>query len=197
MRPTAATNRREAAAFEVPSPAITGRSSSGRYRPLELALRHIDQHQVHGPAVSRLGMSASDQGVVILFMALLSFADSTSEPSGSRGNASLPNSTATGAIPLKIRRRIGCFQLGLSLHCARLNEWERCRPATRRFEANGDSTSNRSRIASYQTAQASGLLGHEGEDRTSALAGEEERRGGATRRGPFVWIFWRAAGVVL
>src|SRR5262245_29636084 len=51
-------------------------------------------------AVSRLGTSASDEGVVVVVMALLSFADST--PRAYRlkvGNASFPNSTATGAIP--------------------------------------------------------------------------------------------------
>jgi hypothetical protein len=45
-------------------------------------------------------MSASDEGVLIVVMALLSFADST--PRAYRlkvGNASFPNSTATGAIP--------------------------------------------------------------------------------------------------
>ena len=42
----------------------------------------------------------NDEGVVILVMALLSFADST--PRAYRlkvGNASFPNSTETGAIP--------------------------------------------------------------------------------------------------
>jgi hypothetical protein len=39
-----ATNRREAADFEVPSPAMIG---SG---PPEFARRHVDQHQVHDPA---------------------------------------------------------------------------------------------------------------------------------------------------
>src|SRR5207248_7705306 len=48
----------------------------------------------------RLGPSASDEGVVVVVMALLSFADST--PRAYRlkvGNASFPNSTANGAIP--------------------------------------------------------------------------------------------------
>jgi hypothetical protein len=52
-------------------------------------------------AVSRLGTSVNDEGVVILVMALLSFADST--PRAYRlkvGNASFPNSTETGAIPV-------------------------------------------------------------------------------------------------
>src|SRR4029434_6888922 len=51
-------------------------------------------------AVSRLGTSASDEGVVIVVMALLSFADST--PRASRrtvGNALSPHSIAPGAIP--------------------------------------------------------------------------------------------------
>src|SRR5437660_3064654 len=51
-------------------------------------------------AVSRLGTSASDEGMLIVVMALLSFADST--PRAYRlkvGNASCPNSTVAGAIP--------------------------------------------------------------------------------------------------
>src|SRR6188472_2400787 len=51
-------------------------------------------------AVLRLGTSASDEGVVLVVMALLSLADST--PRAYRlkvGNASFPSSTTTGASP--------------------------------------------------------------------------------------------------
>src|SRR5262245_30456211 len=51
-------------------------------------------------AVSRLGTSENDGVVVVLVMALLSFADSS--PRAYRlkvGNASLPNSTAVGTFP--------------------------------------------------------------------------------------------------
>src|SRR5215471_21483744 len=42
---------REAADFEVPSPAMTGRSPAGQpHGTPELVRRHVDQHQVHGPA---------------------------------------------------------------------------------------------------------------------------------------------------
>ena len=52
------------------------------------------------PSRLKAGTSVNDEGVVILVMALLSFADST--PRAYRlkvGNASFPNSTETGAIP--------------------------------------------------------------------------------------------------
>src|SRR2546429_3581683 len=49
-----ATNRREAADFEVPSPAMTGISPSGSRTARLLARRHVDQHQVHGPAAKQV-----------------------------------------------------------------------------------------------------------------------------------------------
>src|ERR1700719_630819 len=58
-------------------------------------------------AVSRLGTSANGEVVVVLVMALLSFADST--PRAQRlkaGNASSPNSTSTGALPDAVVQRL-------------------------------------------------------------------------------------------
>src|SRR6266568_4172933 len=120
-----ATNRREAADFEVPSPAIAGRSPSGS-RTARLSLRvdtlisirfmaqrpsqssacpavkqkRSNELSTSRQAISRLGTSGSDEGMVLIVMALLSFADSTPRAYGlEAGNASFPNSTAAGAIP--------------------------------------------------------------------------------------------------
>ena len=56
-------------------------------------------------AVSTLGTSVNDGVVVVLVMALLSFADSS--PRAYRlkvGNASLPSSTAAGTFPWRFDR---------------------------------------------------------------------------------------------
>ena len=46
-----ATNRREAADFEVPSPTNDRQIALGKpYSPPELARRHVDQHQIYRPA---------------------------------------------------------------------------------------------------------------------------------------------------
>src|SRR6516165_10251161 len=67
-----ATNRREAADFEVPSPAMTGKIALGQpHRTPELARRHVDQHQVHGPAAKPVFRLCRPPGRQRNFMAVV------------------------------------------------------------------------------------------------------------------------------
>ena len=91
-----ATNRREAADFEVPSPAMTGRSPSGQpHRTPELARRHVDQHQAHGPAAKPIFRLCRSPGRQRNFMAVV-----TAHPRAMHSNfATMETDLSLGPAP--------------------------------------------------------------------------------------------------